>query len=120
VKIIFFLPLFFSSLAIAAGGPYDGIWHFPPYGYINISEDNRTVVAVNVYNQEWGGDWEAFMGPRDKNIIRVTSITNPNIITVFKLRMRSDTTFTGTLESCIPASLCKFPEGFTFEGVKVW
>ncbi|SEQ22493.1 hypothetical protein SAMN05421510_102925 [Nitrosomonas ureae] len=107
-----------------ASGPYDGIWETSPYGYAIISERDGILIAVNIYHEAYGGDWEAFQGERIGNSTRASALVAKGNL-ILDLTMTSDTTFTLTQVDCIPKDVndtyCVVPNGtILMLGNKVW
>lgn len=122
-KLLLTLVLLGSSYTYGAG-PYDGIWETTPYGYTIISERDGILIAVNIYNEEYGGDWEAFQGQRIGNSTRASALVAKGNL-ILDLTMTSDTTFTLTQVDCIPKdsndTYCTVPNGtIIMLGNKVW
>ena len=118
-KLIILISFFLLPLSSFAAGPFDGIWQIESLGYTTISERNGVVVAVNVYDR---GDWEAYRGVRNNNLIRFETIKS-TANTVLNVVITSDTTATVTQESCVPVvqgSACLLPNGVSLNAVKVW
>jgi hypothetical protein len=117
-KIIFAVSCLFSSLAIAAGGPYDGIWYSEMAGYISVHENNGTIVVIRL--SEDMSLWDAHIGPRNGATFRVETIMTQSAHSVINVTMTSDTTFSAIQESCYPRIWCLMPDGAGFSGTKVW
>lgn len=120
----FAIVLFLISCPSYGAGPYDGIWDVSPFGYTIISEKDGVLIAVNVYNQEFDGDWEAFQGRRNGNAARMTAIVSQGSLTL-DLVMTTDNTFTLTVVDCVPKNpsdtYCLVPNGtLLMEGKRVW
>ncbi len=117
MKIAIAAVMFFISLPAISAGPYDGIWNAQNLGYISVHENNGQIIIIRL--QKDLGYWEALMGPRNGNTIRLESIVS-SVNVVLNVTMTSDTTFTATQESCTPDTTCILPDGFSFTGLKIF
>lgn len=122
MKKYFYALLLVMSIPANAAGPYDGIWEIDPLGYAIVSEIDTKMLVVTVFNEEYGGIWNASEGFRIDNKARIRQIVGLGY-SVLDLEIKSDTSADITQVSCISPITdqeCPFANGHKFIATKIW
>ena len=119
MKKILFVVLILICSTVQAEGVYDGIWQSEGIGYFSVHEKEGTIIAIRLEDNTVG--WEAFSGELSGNTTRIKTLIG-DIQAVLNVTFTPETTFSATQESCVPplGDTCLLPDGFTFNGNKVW
>ncbi len=120
MKIIWLIVLLSVCSVTNAEGGYDGIWDAGPVGYLSIHEKNGTLIVIRLSDNYY---WEAYSGELNKNQSFLMQTLVAEVQVVFNATFTSANHFSATLQSCRPLSpsvRCLFPDGFSFQGIRVW
>jgi len=119
MKKILFGVLVLICSAVEAEGVYDGIWQSEGIGYFSVHEKEGIIIAIRLENNTAG--WEAFSGKLSGNTTRIETLIS-DVHAVLNVTFTSETTFSAIQESCVAplGGTCLLPDGFTFNGNKVW
>ena len=96
---------------------HDGIWYSENIGYFSIKENDGNAVVIRL--DEKRTEWEAFLGKISGNTLKIETIAS-DTQAIINVTFTSEDSFSATQESCSPLVDCSLPDGFSFQGKKVW